>query len=389
MNSEAYSTCFVKSEAQIDPSLWDACFPPPREGRWFYKAQEGCGITDQFTFLYAVICKGPQPVGIAPVFMMDVPIDLVVPEEWRPLVTAMGRIFPSLRYQRTLFVGAPCAEEGNVGLLPEADRRSALLCLQRALKKQARDMNATMLTWKDFPASYSDDLGWLGHLSGLFPLISFPGTVVTLTSARKEDYFAALTVKRRHNLKKKLRRSEVSVAVRIQVIQHPDDHTLDEIFHLFSQTYEKAKTRFEKLNRRFFGLMAEADPSYFIILREKSSDEMIAFMLCFDVGGRIINKFIGIDYRRPSEWFLYFRLWDAAVEWALSRNASSIWSGQTGYTAKIEIGHALIPLTNYCQHRNWLIHRLFSFIAPMLGWHTLDDQLARFLKAHPEARPGR
>jgi hypothetical protein len=111
---------------------------------------------------------------------------------------------------------------------------------------------------------------------------------------------------------------------------------------------------------------------------------MVAFMLCLDMGSRVINKFIGIDYRRPRDWLLYFRLWDAALEWALSRGADAIQSGQTGYAPKIETGHRLVPLTNYCAHRNPVIHAIGRAFARHITWSTLDDDLARFLKAHPD-----
>jgi hypothetical protein len=108
------------------------------------------------------------------------------------------------------------------------------------------------------------------------------------------------------------------------------------------------------------------------------------------LGKRIINKFIGIDYRRPRDWMLYFRLWEAALDWGCAQGATSIQSGQTGYAAKIEIGHRLVPLTNYCQHRNRLLHWVFGLFGGRVTWQSLDDDLAHFLKAHPEAdAPGR
>jgi uncharacterized membrane protein len=69
----------------------------------------------------------------------------------------------------------------------------------------------------------------------------------------------------------------------------------------------------------------------------------------------------------------------------LSRGATSIQSGQTGYAPKIETGHSLVPLTNYCLHRNPLVHLVYRAIAKTISWRTLDEDLARFLKAHPEA----
>ena len=47
---------------------------------------------------------------------------------------------------------------------------------------------------------------------------------------------------RRHNLKKKLRRGKEQVALGVEILQRPDAKTLDDIFGLFWQTYEKSAT---------------------------------------------------------------------------------------------------------------------------------------------------
>jgi predicted N-acyltransferase len=218
-------------------------------------------------------------------------------------------------------------------------------------------------------------------------VVSFPGTIVALEGGR-DAYFAALKGSRRHVLKKKLRRSAARADLRAEVVQQPDEATLDAVFALFWQTYEQAETKFERLNRRFFSCIARAPQSHFILLREARSTELVAFMLCFDLGEKVINKFIGIDYRWPREWLLYFRLWDAALDWALARGARAIQSGQTGYAPKIETGHRLVPLTNYCAHRNPLVHAAARLCARRIDWSTLDDDLARFLRAHPASNEG-
>ena len=384
MSAPGFSVRFVDSESQVDPALWDACFAPPLEGRWWYSTLEQCGLEDQFSFLYGVIHRDGVAVGIAPAFVMDFPVALVAPGALRRAIEGLGRMFRSLLCPRTLFVGSPCADEGTVGMLRGVDSKSALLALQLALEARARALGAALLVWKDFPASYAPDLEWLAQQQRLFRVVSFPGTIVQFPGRSKEAYFAALKGTRRHALRKKLRRSAARVDIRVEIVQGPDGHTLDTLFGLFWQTYQKATTRFEKLNRKFFEIVATRPESHFIVLREQSSDEMVAFMFCIDMGSRIINKFIGIDYRRPRDWLLYFRLWDAAVEWALSRGADAIQSGQTGYAPKIETGHRLVPLTNYCAHRNPLVHAIGRAFARRIGWSTLDEDLARFLKAHPD-----
>jgi hypothetical protein len=373
----SFAVRFVESEAQIDAPLWDACFPPPLEGRWWYAALEHAGLEDQFSFRYGMIHRDGVAVGIAPAFVMDFPVSLVAPPALMGTVARLGRMFPKLVKPRTLFVGSPCADEGTVGVLPGVDSKSALRALQQALAALAREVGAALLVWKDF-----GELDWLAREARLFPVVSFPGTLVELGGS-KEAYFGALKGSRRHQLRKKLRRSAASVGVRVEVVQRPDEGTLDAVFALFWQTYEKATTKFERLNRRFFARIAEQSQSHFILVRERSSDELLAFMLCFDLGAKVINKFIGIDYTRPKEWLLYFRLWDAAVDWALARGAAVIQSGQTGYAPKIETGHRLVPLTNYCAHRNGVIHALGRLAARSIDWATLDDDLARYVRAHP------
>ena len=117
--------------------------------------------------------------------------------------------------------------------------------------------------------------------------------------------------------------------------------------------------------------------AHFVTLREPGG-AMVAFMLCLVSGPMVINKFIGLDYGRDKDWCLYFRLWDVAVDWALSIGAETVQSGQTGYRPKLEIGHALVPLYNYARHRNPLVHAVYALVGRQITLASLDPQLARF-----------
>ena len=384
MNVRPYEVEFVKKASQIPDDLWDACFQVPDPGRWWYQALEQSGIDDQFTFFYGLIKHLGYPVGIAPVFTMDMPVEQVAPQEFLRPLRLVGKVVPSVLRQRTLFVGSPILDEGRVGLIADANRRAALLALQIALEAKAAELRAYLIVWKDFPESSSADLSWLSQQRRLFRVVSLPNTVVEFSSQRKEDYFSAMKGSRRRKLKAKLRRSKEQVALKVEIIQHPNAKTLDDIFGLFWQTYKKSTLKFERLNHKFFEVFAEEQATLFIILRQKVTGEMIAFMLCFDMGEQLINMFIGLDYSRPKEWMLFFRLWEAAVDAALSRGFTAIVSGRSSYEAKIETGHKLVPLNNYCRHSNILLHTIYRIVAQRVDWASLDEALARFLKAHPE-----
>ena len=49
-----------------------------------FAALETSGLEDQFKFLYAVLSEAGQQVGIAPLFVMDVPFSLTAPPGHRP-----------------------------------------------------------------------------------------------------------------------------------------------------------------------------------------------------------------------------------------------------------------------------------------------------------------
>jgi len=379
-----YTINWLNSESEIASELWEVCFPAPFEGSWWYQALEQCGIADQFTFLYAQVSDAKGPIAIAPAFVMNVPMRLVLPPLLLPLANIIGKVIPSALYQRTLFIGSPCSDEGRVGMLRHANRAEVLRLVNDSMVLQARKLNASMRVWKDFPQEYAPDFA--AFPSNLFPLVSFPGTVVELPNSTKEGYLSTLKSSRRNKLKKKLK-AAAGAPVDVEVIQQPDSARMGEIFNLFWQTYEKGTTKFERLNRKFFDLISAEKHSYFVVLKERESKRVVAFMLCFAIGDHVINKFIGIDYTKPKEWFLYFRLWEAAVDWSASIKAKAIQSGQTGYSAKIELGNQLVSFTNYCAHKNPVIHWVYAKVAKTINWDTLDEDLAIYLQAYPDEKP--
>src|SRR5580658_235481 len=101
--------------AQIPASFWDQCYPPPLEGRWWYETLEQSGLELQFRFMYGVVRRDGVPVGIVPAFYMNVPMELVAPPWITPYLQVIGRLFPRVLFQPTLFVGSPCSDEGTIG----------------------------------------------------------------------------------------------------------------------------------------------------------------------------------------------------------------------------------------------------------------------------------
>ena len=369
------------SSNDIPGEAWQRCFPPPLEGLWLYAALEQSGLQEQFSFSYAVVRRGTEIVAIAPVFTAVLPISLIAPRLVDLALSLGGPLLRHLRFQKTLFVGCPCADEGTVGIAPGVRLAEVAPTLQRALWERAAECGAASLVWKDFPESSWPDLRALSREAGLCEAVSYPGTRISNIGPDFEAYLARLSGNRRHNLRKKLRLSRDHVDVEVELVTMPDPTLLAEIWRLFQTTYERATTRFERLTETFWEIVSREAQSRCIILRERSSGKAVAFMLAIVQGKRAINKFIGLDYGFGSKAYLYFRLWEEFMRFAIAAGAEEVQSGQTGYRAKLDVGHELVPLSNFFRYRNPLIQMLAAFLAKRISWSSLDEDLGRAVQS--------
>ncbi|HEY2387300.1 MAG TPA: GNAT family N-acetyltransferase [Candidatus Binatia bacterium] len=379
---------WVASAAEIPPHLWAAAFRPPVEGDWWYRALERGRLEAQFRFAYGVLERGREPVGIVPTFQMDVPIDLLAPPIIAAALKIGGRAIPRLRFQRTLFVGSPCSDEGTVGLVEGHTLGLVVDTIQTAIEERARHLRASMIVWKDFPAEAAGPLDHLVRTRGLFRIVSFPGTRIALAGSSFDGYLGGLNHHKRYQLRRNLRRGKAALPTVMSIAVQPEEAVRREIFALFWQTYERGKTKFERLTPEFFAALAAEPVAHFVLLRERATGALVAFMLLFLLERRAINKFIGIDYRRGREGNIYFQLWEHAVQWAYDVGATELQSGQTGYAVKLDLGHELVPLTNYCTHRNPVLRYLFAAVASGVGWASLDKDLARARVLSPVSSTG-
>jgi len=135
---------WLNSESQIPQALWDNCFPAPYEGQWWYRSLECSHLEKQFTFTYGLISYNGEPIGIAPAFVMDVPIELVMPPIVLPIIKVIGKFIPTFLYQRTFFIGSACSDERHIGIDPQFFKNNELtqddffICIQEAAEKQAK-----------------------------------------------------------------------------------------------------------------------------------------------------------------------------------------------------------------------------------------------------------
>jgi hypothetical protein len=372
----------------IPEAVWADCFGPPHEGLFWFRALEAAGIADQFTFCFGELRDGATTVGIVPAFVFDLPLSLVLPDAAARIASLVERSpLRSLGRVRTFFIGSVAGEEGHVGLQAPHRLRDVAAQVHAAAREQASNLRAGLLVWKDFPDCDRAALDALGGGTRAFAMPSYPGSSIPLLPGGYAAYLETLPSQRRAKMRKRLRRGAALLPLISTILKHPSDSQIQEIHALYAQTYERGKTKFERLTPQFFAAIAKFDAATFVVQRHRDSGRLLTFMLLFDLGERVINQFIGIDYTATPGGFAYFQLFAAAYDWACTTAARVMQSGQTGYMAKLESGHLLVPLWNYCEHRNPVVNRIFRRVARGITWGTLDDQLREWLVAHPEALP--
>jgi hypothetical protein len=376
--------------ADVEETLWDIFFPLPHEGLFWFRALEEGSLTEQFTFAFGVLRVDGSPAGIIPCFLFDLPLDLIVPRG----IALLLRSFASgslhrFAHQRTFFVGNVAGEEGHVGLGPGDQLAEYVTFIHDRVRAKAQELGARMVVWKEFPESDRTALDALVATRRVFRTISYPGTELPVVGGGFTDYLKTIRSDRRWKIKDKLRRGAEKISIETSVIKCPDETELREIFGLFWQTYSRGRTKFERLTPQFFKAIAASEVASFVVQRDAASKKLLAFMLVLNLGSRVINQFIGIDYSSAAGGFLYFRLFAAAYDWACTTPAGVLQSGQTGYAAKLDLGHRLVPLWNYCEVFNRLLQWVYRRVGESISWESLDEQLADYVGAHgrPAARP--
>jgi uncharacterized protein len=375
------------SADDIPAEAWKQCFRPPLEGRWLYATLEQSGL-QEFTFAYGLVMRGQSIIAIAPVFTAILPISLVAPDFISRLLELGGPLLRRLRFQKTLFVGSPCSDEGNVGTIPGVSLADVAPMLQKAAWEFGTRNGCANVVWKDFPRSAWPALRGLARDAGLCEVVSFPGTQIPDIGRDFDEYLRGLSVKQRHNLRKKLRLSKKEIDLTAEIVANADDALIEEIWPLFQNTYNKSTIKFEHLTKRFWNVVAAQPQTRLIVLREARGRKAVAFMLAVLEGKRAINKYIGIDYSLGAKSFLYFRLWEEFVQWATRMGADGVQCGQTSYEAKLDLGHELVPLSNFFRYRNPLMHWIASVVARRITWSTLDETLRHRLGTGQAVPPG-
>jgi hypothetical protein len=321
-------------------------------------------LNDQFEHLYLALADESDTFRAVQPFLL-VKQDLVMgtPDSVRRAVAKVRQRFPSFLELPMIMIGCS-AGEGDLAMdCVTGGFEWTATALQAAILPVARQLKATMIVFKDFPRHYRSVLDPLA-CSGFTRIPSMPATGLDLGFPSFETYMQdRLSHAMRKNLRRKFRKTEnidLSFSVESDV-----GSIVDELVPLYRAVFNRAKQRFEELNRDYFLRLNASMPDRARFLVWRLKGRIVAFASCLVHDGVVRDNYIGLDYSVAFDHHLYYVTWRDTVSWAISEGCRHYHSAPLNYDPKLHFRMQLEPLDLYVRAVNNLLNPVFR---PFLSW---------------------
>lgn len=359
MNDVRYR--IVDSILEINRGDWDSVFGNIPEGYDFYLILEKSNLKE-FSFYYLVLYQNKNILSIAPLFVADLYLDIVLKGMAKKIVHSIRSFIPRFFVLKTLFCGSPFGENGVLGIRKNFEDTSALIHqIAEVMGRFSRENKIPFIVFKDF---LKDDTFFLDSLKGkrFLKIDSFPCVRMELNFNSLEHYFQRLSYATRKVLRRKIKKAYSQGHLTIKTVESVED-IIDDVYQLYLNTYHASEVKFEFLTKEFFiNVSNDLKPhvQYFLYY---VGDRLAAFNLCFVYEDLMIDKFIGFDYEIAFPYSLYFVSWCFNIEWCLKHSIRFYQTGQTDYEPKIKLGGSLVPLYAYFKHNHFFFNLFLKLLA--------------------------
>ncbi|HEV2606618.1 MAG TPA: GNAT family N-acetyltransferase [Xanthomonadaceae bacterium] len=309
---------------------------------------------------------------MVPAFITDYRLDTTLEGSTRTLVSTLARAAPGLLRPRMLALGSPVAETCHLGFAPDmapSEQAGLLAMILDGCEAHAATAGIRLLAVKDAGQAQADL--WEASLSarGMRRQAGLATASLALPYVSIDAYLTTLGRATRKDLRRKQRTRE---RVRIEW-RHDLDGIRDEVARLYRNTRERASMQLEELTPDFFEhVLAE--------LGERAAcvcywfgEELVAFNLLLRDADRLIDKYIGMEYRHARALNLYYLSWMENVRFAIEHGIPVYQSGQGLLGEKVRLGSTLSSNDLWYRHRNRLIDRTMKVAEHALGLHQPTD----------------
>ncbi|MCK0196735.1 GNAT family N-acetyltransferase [Ancylobacter sp. 6x-1] len=363
----------------FSPEEWNRCFPGEAEDWSFYSACEAAGPPD-FTWFYVALREEGRLIAVAPAFGTTYRLDTTLQGPLRRLTDRLYRLMPGLMSMRMLAFGSPVAETCHLGFAPHVApaRRGELLgAMMAALQAYGHRNGYHLIAVKDVPER--DMPVWRDRLAegGYTRLSGLPTACLDLPYASFEDYLASLSKATRKDMRRKMKALD---ELRIEQRRTIDD-IVPAIEDLYQQTVAHSELQFEHLPGAYFDEVTRQMAPRTSVMLYWAGNRLVAFNFMIESDGRLIDKYIGMDYDAVRRYNLYFNSWLVNVRYCIEAGIPIYQSGQAFYGPKLRLGCRLHANWQYFRHRNAVLNATLRLVARVVALDRFDPAIAELTKA--------
>jgi hypothetical protein len=190
-----------------------------------------------------------------------------------------------------------------------------------------------------------------------------------------DDYVSRMSPARRKDIRRKLRAKHDLdiVALNGGNTRFDSPELLVEYYALYLNVFGQSEIHFDILSADFFRDILRDSSSGAIIFEYRHAGRLIGFNLCFETGGKLVDKYVGFRYPEARNFNLYFVSWFHNLGYALERGLTHYVAGWTDPQIKAYLG-AQFTFTRHAVHvRNGflraVLRRCARWFESDLKWH--------------------
>lgn len=368
----------ILSRAQLARSeAWPRAFQGKTKDHRFYEIV--ADTLDNFEHHYLSLEDSTGRVrGIQPVFFVQQNLVEGIPA-LRAAVEKIRRRFPRFLTMRLLMIGN-AAGEGHLSSCATGDESWVARALQEVLPVFARKAKASLIVFKDFPASYRGVLADLAR-TDFTRVPSMPMTELPLDYRDFDHYLSTLGASTRKDLRRKFRRIAEADPIEVEVVTDLTPF-VDEVYPFYLQVHERSPMKFERLTKGYLSELGRRMPDRVRFFIWRQHGKAVAFSVALVHEGTIYDDYLGLDYRVALDLHLYFHTLRDILSWSLAEGLKRYRSSPLNYQPKLHLGCALYPLDLYVRHRNPALSKIFRPFLKLLEPTRHDSVLQSFRNAH-------
>lgn len=219
------------------------------------------------------------------------------------------------------------------------------------------------------------DLAQACEREGFFLLEGQALAYVPIDFANVSTYLGRLSKSRRRDMRRKMRSLDDLEVIRRSTGDpcFSNAGTVDQYFALYRSVFAQSKTQFDLLSRDFFAATLREPSSGGVVFeyRRRGADaQLVGWNLCFIVGGKLVDKYIGFVYPAAQELNLYFVSWIVNLEFAIHAGLSHYIAGWSDPEVKAQLGATF----TFTRHAVYSRHTLLRAAGRRFGGRLESDR---------------